>query len=265
MNKTQITDADLHAYVDGLLSADRLADVSEHLQQHPEQAARLRSFRQQNQALHLLFDPVLDEAVPPRLLKRPRSGWQLLQRYAALVIVAVCAGIGGWYLHAATQLPAMAWLGAPFGSADASLRMARQAAVAHVVYSGDARRPVEIDGQHEELLVKWLSRRLGTELHAPKLATQGYELIGGRLLPGQSGPVAQFMYQNPGGQRLTLYVSTEQVQNRDTGFRFAQEGSVNVFYWIDGAFGYALSGSISKSDLAHIADTVYAQLEVQRK
>ncbi|WP_050460712.1 anti-sigma factor family protein [Herbaspirillum autotrophicum] len=262
MNKMPITDADLHAYVDGLLSADRLADVSEHLQQHPEQAARLRSFRQQNQALHLLFDPVLDEAVPPRLAKRPRSGWQLLQQYAALLIVAVGAGVGGWYLHAASQSPALAWLGMP---ADASLRMARQAAVAHVVYSGDARRPVEIDGQHEELLVKWLSKRLGTELHAPKLATQGYELIGGRLLPGQSGPVAQFMYQHPDGQRLTLYVSTEQVQNHDTGFRFAQEGKVNVFYWIDGAFGYALSGSISKSELARIADTVYAQLEVQRK
>jgi len=263
MNKMPITDADLHAYVDGLLSADRLADVSEHLQQHPEQAAHLRSFRQQNQALHMLFDPVLDEAVPPRLTRRHRSGWQLLQQYAALLIVAVCAGIGGWYLHAASQSPAMAWLGMPY--ADASRRMARQAAVAHVVYSADARRPVEIDGQHEELLVRWLSKRLGTELHAPKLAAQGYELIGGRLLPGQSGPVAQFMYQHPDGQRLTLYVSTEQVQNHDTGFRFAQEGNVNVFYWIDGAFGYALSGGISKSELARIADTVFAQLEVQRK
>lgn len=263
MNKMPITDADLHAYVDGLLSADRLADVSEHLLQHPEQAVRLRSFRQQNQALHLLFDPVLDEAVPPRLATRPRSNWQLLQQYAAVLIIAMCAGVGGWFLHAATQAPAMAWLGLP--DADASLRMARQAAVAHVVYSADARRPVEIDGQHEELLVKWLSKRLGTELHAPKLATLGYDLIGGRLLPGQSGPVAQFMYQDIGGQRLTLYVSTEQVDNHDTGFRFAKEGSVNVFYWIDGAFGYALSGSIGKSELARIADTVYAQLEVQRK
>ena len=60
---------------------------------------------------------------------------------------------------------------------------------------------------------------------------------------------------------LTLYVSTEQQKNRDTGFRFAQEGLVNVFYWIDGKFGYALSASIGKQPLSSIASLVYEQLE----
>lgn len=61
------------------------------------------------------------------------------------------------------------------------------------------------------------------------MGTLGYELIGGRLLPGNAGPVAQFMYHDSSGQRLTLYVSTEQTVSRDTGFRFAREGAVNVF------------------------------------
>jgi anti-sigma factor RsiW len=81
------------------------------------------------------------------------------------------------------------------------------------------------------------------------------------LLPGQSAPVAQFMYHDGAGRRLTLYVSNDQVQNKDTGFRFAQEGTVNVFYWIDGKFGYALSGSIDRTELARIANSVYEQLD----
>jgi anti-sigma factor RsiW len=95
----------------------------------------------------------------------------------------------------------------------------------------------------------------------PKLGTLGFELIGGRLLPGNSGPVAQFMYQDATGQRLTLYVSTDNATNQDSAFRFAKEGQVNVFYWIDGKFGYALSAAIDKGRLAQIATAVYDQLD----
>ena len=110
-------------------------------------------------------------------------------------------------------------------------------------------------------LVAWLSKRLGAPLKPPQLAALGYALEGGRLLPGRSGPVAQFMYRDSGGARLTLYVSTEQADGKETGFRFAQEGQVGVFYWIDGRFGYALSGNLDKAALAAVANAVYAQLE----
>jgi anti-sigma factor RsiW len=137
----------------------------------------------------------------------------------------------------------------------------RQAAVAHVVYSPDVRRPVEVTADQEDQLVKWLSKRLGTPVSPPKLGALGYELIGGRLLPGNTGPVAQFMYHDSSGQRLTLYVSTENASNRDTAFRFAKEGPVNVFYWVDGKFGYALSAGIDKKELARVATAVYDQLD----
>ena len=46
-----------------------------------------------------------------------------------------------------------------------------------------------------------------------------------------------------------------------TAFRFAQEGPVSVFYWIDRDCGYALSGEIDKPSLARVASAVYRQLE----
>ncbi|WP_444846061.1 anti-sigma factor family protein, partial [Duganella caerulea] len=137
----------------------------------------------------------------------------------------------------------------------------RRAALAHVVYTPEIRHPVEVGADQQAHLVAWLSKRLGAQLKPPQLASLGYALEGGRLLPGQSGPVAQFMYRDGAGARLTLYVSTEQTHNQETGFRFAQEGQVGVFYWIDGRFGYALSGNLDKAALATLASAVYAQLE----
>jgi anti-sigma factor RsiW len=136
-----------------------------------------------------------------------------------------------------------------------------QAAVAHAVYTPDVRRPVEIPAEQEEQLVKWLSKRLNAKVRPPRLGALGYELIGGRLLPGASGPVAQFMYHDASERRLTLYVSADNKDNKDTAFRFAQEGDVSVFYWIDGRFGYALSANIGKTELAQLATAVYGQLE----
>jgi len=62
------------------------------------------------------------------------------------------------------------------------------------------------------------------------------------------------------GRRLTLYVSAKSKDEGQTAFRFAQEGKVGVFYWLDGKLGYALSGEIAKSDLMRVADSVYRQL-----
>ena len=95
----------------------------------------------------------------------------------------------------------------------------------------------------------------------PKLDAEGMSLVGGRLLPGDPGPVAQFMYQNAQGRRATLYVRTEGPDQRETAFRYAREGNVRVFYWIDRKFGYALSSAdMEREELLRLANLVYRQL-----
>jgi anti-sigma factor RsiW len=136
-----------------------------------------------------------------------------------------------------------------------------RAARAHLVYSPEVRHPVEVEAKEKDHLVKWLSKRLGVTLKVPLLADEGFELLGGRLLPGTDGPVAQFMYQDASGKRLTLYVTQRGKGDRTTAFRFASEGPVSVFYWIEKECGYALSGEIDKPTLARVATSVYKQLE----
>lgn len=275
-----ISENDLHAYADGQLPAARAQEVALWLEQgNADALERVRAWREQNEALRGLFDDVLDEPAPQRLTDFARASGRRRRddhegrmdaandrawlRHAAMLLIALAGGVGGWLLHDAAGEGAMQWMPGARSQmvAVAPVTLARQAAVAHNVYSPDLRRPVEVGADQEQALVTWLSRRIGANVRAPKLAPLGYDLIGGRLLPGQSGPVAQFMYQDAGGQRLTLYVSRDQVQSQGTGFRFAQEEKLNVFYWIDGQFGYALSGGIPKNELSRIASSVYEQLE----
>jgi anti-sigma factor RsiW len=258
-----LTDTDLHSYVDGELDEVRHAEVEAALAADPAATERIRTFQRQKRALQDLFAPVLDEPVPAALIaataapagkKLPLPRWSL-QRIAATLSVAALGGVIGWLGHGRYQQNEML---------ARSTQLPHRAAVAHAVFTPDVRRPVEVTAEQEDQLVTWLSKRLGTPVRPPKLGALGYELVGGRLLPGDSGPVAQFMYQEASGQRLTLYVSTERHDNRDTAFRFAQEGRINVFYWIDGPYGYALSASIPKDELARIATTVYDQLDGRR-
>jgi len=214
-----------------------------------------------SQALHQLYDPVLDEPVPERLRARnvSHARWRAAAMAASWVALGIGAGVlAGWQLHA--------WRASVPPPAEVP-GFVKRAAVAHAVYSPEVRHPVEVAADQEQHLVAWLSKRLGTPLRAPKLEEVGYFLVGGRLLPGEGGPagapapVAQFMYQCKQGTRITLYVRADAVGNRETAFRYAAEGNVKVFYWIDRKLGYALSSAdIAKDVLFKVANAVYQQL-----
>jgi anti-sigma factor RsiW len=254
-SEISVTEAELQAYADGRLHGDRRAEVEAWLAMRPEEAERIASYVQLNEEMRALYDPVLVEPIPERLrpvLERRRR-WRMAARAAAWVAVGIAIGsIAGWQLHA--------WQAAATAP-DVGISMAQRAAVAHATYSPEVRHPVEVGADQEAHLVAWLSKRLGAAVRAPKLETIGYRLVGGRLLPGDNGPVAQFMYQGAQGTRVTLYVRTEAGNNRETAFRYAKEGNVRVFYWVDRKLGYALSsGDISKDDLLKVSTAVYQQL-----
>ena len=266
MTTQAISEAQLHALADGVLPEEQRPAVDAHLRAHPQDAARVDAWREQNRQLRALFNPVQEEAVPRHLLQAAappaaNRGWyRPAMQAAAAVVLVVAGGAGGWLLRGGDGD------GGNSVTASASpISLARSAAIAHAVYTPEVRHPVEVGAEQEAHLVQWLSKRLGTQLQPPVLSPLGYQLIGGRLLPGDGdGPVAQFMYEDGGGKRLTLYVAKERAGRQETAFRYTQEKELSVFYWIDGRLGYALSANLPKKELGKIADAVYAQLEQPR-
>ena len=195
------------------------------------------------------FDPVMTEPIPARMFLRPPP-WRERALAAAILAVGIAVGLAASPFVLPTRQSIVAANAFP-------LRAAR----AHAVFVTEVRQPVEVDAKQQEHLVAWLSKRLGTQLRVPVLATEGFELLGGRLLPGPDGAVAQFMYQDASGARLTLYVSRRTTGDSQTAFRFSQEGNVSVFYWIDRDYGYALSSEVARPLLAKVANSVYRQIE----
>ncbi len=246
-----IDEATLQAYVDDRLDAAARARVEQALLRQPEEAARLAHFRAQNEALHRLYDPVLDE---PHGLRVPAAApWHAATGVRWALAATLALGVAlGYGLNALTAP------GAPV-----RVPLARAAALAHVAYVPEVRHPVEVTAAEEQHLVAWLSKRLDAPLKAPSLGAAGYRLLGGRLLPasGELGdaPVALLLYENAQGKRLSLMVRRA-ADSRATAFQFSRQDKTGVFYWIDGPFGYALAGNVERDELGQVAQLVYRQL-----
>jgi anti-sigma factor RsiW len=135
----------------------------------------------------------------------------------------------------------------------------KQAETAFLVYAGEVRHPVEVFANEEAHLATWLGKRLSiADLKVPNLQSLGYRLVGGRLLPVAGKAGAMFMYEDAGGQRLTVIVGRNP-DNETTSFRFASSGDLETFYWIDNGLGYAVTGEISRAMLQKVAEECYRQ------
>lgn len=249
----------LHALVDGRLPAARVEAVDAALD--PSAREQAEAWRQQREALQSLHRDWLDRPVPDALLgaagrlHNTRAAQRRRLAWAGMAAGWMLAFGLGWGLHGQQAGGAMqAAAGAP------PARFVRQAAVAYAVYQPEQRHPVEVAADQQEHLVQWLSKRLARPLTVPGLQAQGFELVGGRLLPGEHGARAQFMYQNAAGQRITLYLGALDGAPLET-FRFDQQGPVASFYWVERGFGYAITGELPRPALQALATAVYEQLQ----
>lgn len=249
----------LHALVDGRLPAARVEAVDAALD--PSAREQAEAWRQQREALQSLHRDWLDRPVPDALLGAAgrlhdtRAAQRRRLAWAGMAAGWMLAFGLGWGLHGQQAGGAMqAAVGAP------PARFVRQAAVAYAVYQPEQRHPVEVAADQQEHLVQWLSKRLARPLTVPGLQAQGFELVGGRLLPGEHGARAQFMYQNAAGQRITLYLGALDGAPLEA-FRFDRQGPVASFYWVERGFGYAITGELPRPALQALATAVYEQLQ----
>lgn len=249
-----ITESDLLTYADGLLDDDRRIEIERHLADNPVLAEDVGHWHRQNETLRELYGHVARETVPARLsahrmAHRVKAETNRNWRMAAAAVLLVTAGaVSGWFgrdMMAAGSL------------ADSS--MISEALAAHSLYTREVLHPVEVRGDQEAHLAAWLSKRLDRPLVIPDLRDEGLTLVGGRLLPANGGAAAQFMYEDDGGRRVTLYVVPTQ-NGKETSLRYVAAGALESFAWTEATLSCALVGDLPKERLQEIAVRAYRQL-----
>ncbi len=247
-----VTENDLNAYADGQMAADDAARVEAWLAAHPEDAARVAAWQSQNAAIRDMFAPYGrthpdDTARLKTPSRQPLINRAPMRAAAAVVLFALGTATG-------LALPSL------LGSPATATPIFEQASDAYMIYAREVRHPVEVWAGEKDHLVAWLGKRLGEKIVAPDLASAGYTLVGGRLVPVDGVAGALLMYEDKSGKRLTLLLGRT-ARKTETAFQFASNGAVETLYWMDNGLAYAVSGEVSREALRAVADLCYRQFQ----
>jgi anti-sigma factor RsiW len=259
MTRREYTILDIHMALDGEMPAEDREDYEIWFAANPDMKAMSMRFAADRARLQSAFASALEEPVPERLstmlsdeAAESGSRWSISRlpwrSMAAAALVLVSAAIG---YHAGTSRERL-----PETGDDAVVELALQA---HVIYASEKLHVVEVGADQKDHLVDWLSKKVGVPLIAPNFSAEGFQLVGGRLLPAAGNAAAQFMYQDRAGMRISLYVTAD-AKSSETGFRLYEEDGASSFYWHDGGFYYAIVGGLSERILLDIAKAAYRQL-----
>ena len=183
----------------------------------------------------------------PWPMRRCRSGWRSS---------GWCGSHASWSM---APSPRACWRSSPAAAPSPFQSLAVDALGAHRLYVVEVRHPVEVPGSERAHLQQWLTKRCGWDVRAPELDATGLKLVGGRLLPGPTGPASFLMYENASGERFTLYTSRAKTETAQ--MRYTAEENSGAMYWSENSVGYVLSGPTDKDRLNQIARLVYDQTE----
>lgn len=248
-------DPELMAYVDGQLGPEAAAAVEARLAADPAARDAVSAWTLQAVQIRAAAEALdtdatsLRTAALERELARAlkRQGWRArlmgpgLRRMAASVAL-FAAGWGGHMLYDAATTPYPAYVAEGLG--------------AHDVFAHDLIRPVDFRAESTGEALDWVSAKLDRKLSHPALDPLGLELVGTRLLGTREGPLAQFIYEDREGHRLSLIVAPHPEGVRESPLRYADWKGERVGYWRDARLDYAVVAPTSDQQIRAVAEEV---------
>jgi anti-sigma factor RsiW len=256
MSQRDFTERDIHMALDGELPEEERAEFKAWLDANPEMKARSQRFEADRARLRDTFAGVLDERVPDGLSRivtgeaKKSSTAAPRWRMAAAAALLLAIGAGGGYLAGIDGLGL---------EAQAEDELAEEAIAAHTIYSAEQRHAVEVGANDKDHLLGWLSKRLGLTLIAPDLTAEGFELVGGRLLPAGQKTAAHLLYEDAKGNRISIYVTAEG-EEKAKGIYKDENGAASAIYWLDKGWGCAVVGTLRQDQLLDVGRKAYRQL-----
>lgn len=272
-----ISDAELNALVDGELLPERRAQVESWLATQPEAAARVESWRRQNDILRAAFSRIAHEAVPQALalaVAGPKEQTALRtvplapaepaiaplrqmsriglmktdqqRRFIGFTVLAfLCGGLST--LAAATAIGAMHRAApAPIAIAATALTpssqsFARRALEAQAAFAGLNSPQLDL-ASHDALEISlFLSERVQIPVRLPAFEPS-LKPAGVRLTPGEVGLAGFVLYDGDAGGRIGVLIGRTAGADT-TGFLTRESGERVVVWFVSGGVGYGLTGA----------------------
>jgi anti-sigma factor RsiW len=259
MSARDFSERDIHLALDGELPEDERAAYEAWLEAMPDKKARAARFAADISLVRAAVANVIGETVPERLSRivdsgsagptgvRPAPRWWA----AAAAAVILAAGLAGGYIIGASGT---------LGEDPTSLRLADNAVSAYLTFDADQSHAVEVGGSDKNYLEHWLSKRTGLKLVAPDLTAQGFELLGGRILPGEESPAALLVYKDAVGNQVSIYLTAEG-KAKSKGTYMADGGRPVAVYWLDKGFGCAIVSALPDERQNEVVGSAWRQIK----
>lgn len=250
-----ISETDLHAYIDGGLDDERMRAIEAYLDEHPEEAERVRAYARQRLEIARYLDaemrikPLRTERLARRLSQaltlRTARPW-LIRGLAACLLVSL-----GWGARDIGVSPLVAALPV----------FANEASEAHETVAGLDLPLSEVLRAEPMTLVNYLARHDQADLPVRALSLDGLLVRGAQLVPWDEGTALQFVFEKAdGGQRVTLFVAVPSKAAHLEPRPVTLKG-VPMVYWQSGRLAFALSGDLPETVLSAYAAHIEHETE----
>lgn len=233
-------DADLHAYVDGMLDPERSRAVEEAMSRNPVLAGRVAEYRGDKLALKNLYRSLDTEPLPSAwtsMIETKPSGIpvsRILGVIAAAMLVLV--GATGLYMRLSTPVQT---------EIVASALSARSEAITPLEIL-----PASTDARRYNAALRAV---VGASVKVPALDRLGYRFDGLRTYKG----AAEVLYKDDGGQMFSLYLRRSDGQVRFDQFK---RDGLRVCIWQDDQISMVMAGNISAAIMQRLASLAYTDL-----
>jgi anti-sigma factor RsiW len=279
------TDDELGEYVDGGLSESRRAEIAAWLSAHPQKMAEVERLRRLNEGLKGLGEEILDEPVPDRLRKvlkhaeaapedsasggphgqdegaagpgeratsapSPGAGdprgpaWPRFIEAAAVIAVFALGGAIGWTLRPHLD----------YGRAQVD-EMLLGASRAYAFYDAGRSYPIEFPPDQADTFAASAAKLFQQAVTPPDLEVLGYRYLGARLAPAADIASTLFLFEGEDGQRI-MVLFWPLTAARGTGSGSLEMERVQIRFWLQGGFGFAVIGEEANTHLAQILGVV---------
>jgi len=250
-------DADLHAYVDGKLSPERAAEIEARL---ADDAALNDAVAAWMRDCDLIREAAADEYPPDlrtellgrefgRRVRARRVRTTLMQPALRQVAASVLIFATGWAGHTL-------YVSGFEGSGPAEPRYVVQATLLGTALENEGVQEFDVSDARIQASLDWVSDQMQRKIESPKLEKLGLQVVGGRLVQGEEGPLAQFTYKTEDDHRITVSMTPHPESEPRYPYAVRSVYGEPVAYWTSDDMDFSISGEVDPKRLSTLASAL---------